>query len=420
MADTATTLNSMGFAKPAGQTRVVVAMSGGVDSSVTAAMLVEEGYEVIGITMQLYDHGVAMAAKGACCAGADIHDARQVAGRLDIPHYVLDYESLFQQQVMDDFADSYLAGHTPIPCVRCNQTVKFKDLLGMARDLGADCLATGHYVRRDMLEGQPVLRRGIDSDKDQSYFLFATTPEQLEFVRFPLGSLTKDETRALARKYQLSVSDKPDSQDICFVPNGRYGDVVRKLRPGAIEPGLIKHMDGRTLGTHNGVIDYTIGQRRGLGIGGRKGEGEDNAPLYVVAINAAQHEVIVGPQTALACHRVYLSDMNWVREGDGLLPADSREGRAGLVKLRNTAPATKARLFACSAVSADTNMGAETDADSNMGAGDRGDAVYLQLETPEFGIATGQAGVIYDGEDESRMLGGGWISKAPTTADSLA
>ena len=333
MADTATTLNSMGFAKPAAQTRVVVAMSGGVDSSVTAAMLVEQGYEVIGMTMQLYDHGVAMAAKGACCAGADIHDARQVAGRLDIPHYVLDYESLFQQQVMDDFADSYLAGHTPIPCVRCNQTVKFKDLLGMARDLGADCLATGHYVRRDMLDGQPVLRRGIDSDKDQSYFLFATTPEQLEFVRFPLGSLTKDETRALARKYQLSVSDKPDSQDICFVPNGRYGDVVRKLRPGAIEPGLIKHMDGRTLGTHNGVIDYTIGQRRGLGIGGRKGEGEDNTPLYVVAINAARHEVIVGPQTALACHRVYLSDMNWVRKGDGALPADTRRRARGTGKV---------------------------------------------------------------------------------------
>ena len=411
MADTATMLNSMGFAKPAAQTRVVVAMSGGVDSSVTAAMLVEQGYEVIGMTMQLYDHGVAMAAKGACCAGADIHDARQVAGRLDIPHYVLDYESLFQQQVMDDFADSYLAGHTPIPCVRCNQTVKFKDLLGMARDLGADCLATGHYVRRDMLDGQPVLRRGIDSDKDQSYFLFATTPEQLEFVRFPLGSLTKDETRALARKYQLSVSDKPDSQDICFVPNGRYGDVVRKLRPGAIEPGLIKHMDGRTLGTHNGVIDYTIGQRRGLGIGGRKSEGEDNTPLYVVAINAARHEVIVGPQTALACHRVYLSDMNWVHEGDGALPADGRGGRAVLVKLRNTAPASKALLFGCPASPADVDAGTD--------AGDRGNVVCVQLEAPEFGIATGQAGVIYDGEDESRMLGGGWISKAPTQADSL-
>ena len=407
MADTDTTLNSMGFAKPAAQTRVAVAMSGGVDSSVTAAMLVEQGYEVIGMTMQLYDHGVAMAAKGACCAGADIHDARQVAGRLDIPHYVLDYESLFRQQVMDDFANSYLAGHTPIPCVRCNQTVKFKDLLGMARDLGADCLATGHYVRRDMLDGKPVLRRGIDSNKDQSYFLFATTPEQLEFVRFPLGSLTKDETRALARKYQLSISDKPDSQDICFVPNGRYGDVVRKLRPGAIEPGLIKHMDGRTLGTHNGVIDYTIGQRRGLGIGGRKGEGEDNTPLYVVAINAAQHEVIVGPQIALACHQVYLSNMNWVREGDGALPADGREGRAVLVKLRNTAPATKARLFVCPAAPKDANVS------------DRVGAVRLQLEAPEFGVATGQAGVIYDGTDESQMLGGGWISKAPTQADSL-
>ena len=395
MADTATPLNSMGFAKPPGETRVVVAMSGGVDSSVTAAMLVEQGYEVIGMTMQLYDHGVAIAAKGACCAGADIHDARQVAGRLDIPHYVLDYESLFQQQVMDDFADSYLAGHTPIPCVRCNQTVKFKDLLGMARDLGADCLATGHYVRRDMLDGQPILRRGVDADKDQSYFLFATTAEQLAFVRFPLGHLTKEETRALARKYDLSVSDKPDSQDICFVPNGRYGDVVRKLRPGAIEPGLIKHIDGRVLGRHNGVIDYTIGQRRGLGIGGRKGEGEDNAPLYVVAIHAASHEVIVGPQSALAVEKVYLGEMNWVRCADSVMPADATEGRDVLVKLRNTAPASRARLF-------------------RKGS----DEVCLQLEKPEYGIATGQAGVIYDGQDDSHMLGGGWISKAPTKADS--
>ena len=402
MAEDITKLNSLGIAKPPAQTRVVVAMSGGVDSSVTAAMLVEQGYEVIGITMQLYDHGAAIAAKGACCAGADIHDARQVAGRLDIPHYVLDYESLFKQQVMDDFADSYLSGHTPIPCVRCNQTVKFKDLLGMARDLGADCLATGHYVRRDILDGQPILRRGIDRDKDQSYFLFATTPDQLDFVRFPLGSLTKDATRELARKYELSVSDKPDSQDICFVPNGRYGDVVRKLRPGAIEPGLIKHIDGSTLGTHKGVIDYTIGQRRGLGIGGRKSEAGaengDNAPLYVVAINASAHEVIVGPQTALACHEVYLSDMNWVRRSDGQAPANALEGREVLVKLRNTAPATKARL--------------------TLNAGEAG-KICLQLEAPEFGIATGQAGVIYDGEDESLMLGGGWISKAPTQADSL-
>ena len=395
MADKATPLNSMGFAKPPGETRVVVAMSGGVDSSVTAAMLVEQGYDVIGMTMQLYDHGVAIAAKGACCAGADIHDARQVAGRLDIPHYVLDYESLFQQQVMDDFADSYLAGHTPIPCVRCNQTVKFKDLLGMARDLGADCLATGHYVRRDMLDGQPILRRGVDADKDQSYFLFATTAEQLAFVRFPLGHLTKDETRDLARKYDLSVSDKPDSQDICFVPNGRYGDVVRKLRPGAIEPGLIKHIDGRVLGQHNGVIDYTIGQRRGLGIGGRKGEGEDNAPLYVVAIHAASHEVIVGPQSALAVEKVYLGEMNWVRIADSVMPADATEGRDVLVKLRNTAPASRARLFLKGS-----------------------DEICLQLEKPEYGIATGQAGVIYDGQDDSHMLGGGWICKAPTKADS--
>ena len=396
MADIATPLNSMGFAKPPGETRVVVAMSGGVDSSVTAAMLVEQGYEVIGITMQLYDHGAAIAAKGACCAGADIHDARQVAGRLDIPHYVLDYESLFKQQVMDDFADSYLSGHTPIPCVRCNQTVKFKDLLGMARDLGADCLATGHYVRRDILDGQPILRRGIDRDKDQSYFLFATTPDQLDFVRFPLGSLTKDATRALARKYELSVSDKPDSQDICFVPNGRYGDVVRKLRPGAIEPGLIKHIDGSTLGTHKGVIDYTIGQRRGLGIGGRKGQGEDNAPLYVVAINAASHEVIVGPHSALAVEKVYLGETNWVSGADSVMAANTAEGRSVLVKLRNTAPASLARLFLKGK-----------------------DEICLQLEKPEYGVATGQAGVIYDGQDNSHMLGGGWISKAPTKADSL-
>ncbi len=402
MAENIMKLNSLGIGKPPAQTRVVVAMSGGVDSSVTAAMLVEEGYEVIGITMQLYDHGEAMAAKGTCCAGADIHDARQVAGQLNIPHYVLDYESLFKQQVMDDFADSYLSGHTPIPCVRCNQTVKFKDLLSMARELGADCLATGHYVRRDIVEGQPILRRGIDRDKDQSYFLFATTPEQLDFVRFPLGSLTKKATRALAHKYGLSVSDKPDSQDICFVPNGRYGDVVRKLRPGAIEPGLIKHIDGSTLGTHRGVIDFTIGQRRGLGIGGRKSEmgseNEDNSPLYVVAINASAHEVIVGPQTALACHKVYLNGMNWMRRSDKQAAANALEGRQVLVKLRNTAPVAKARLM----VKADV-------------VGE----ICLQLESPEFGIATGQAGVIYHGEDESLMLGGGWISRAPTQADTF-
>ncbi len=383
-------LNSLGISKPVSETRVVVAMSGGVDSSVVAAMLKKEGYEVIGITLQLYDHGVAVQAKGACCAGADIHDARQVAARLDIPHYVLDYETLFKQQVMDDFADSYLAGHTPIPCVKCNQTVKFKDLLTTAKDLGANCLATGHYVQRQLLDGHACLRRGIDQQKDQSYFLFATTPEELDYLRFPLGSMTKDETRELAIKYELSVSDKPDSQDICFVPNGRYGDVVRRLRPGAITPGVIRHLDGRILGKHLGIVDYTIGQRRGLGIGGRKDEGEDNTPLYVVALDAEAHEVIVGPQHALACRDVYLDEVNW------LVPSfmdkwdENAQGIEVFVKLRNTAPASPARLFLNS-----------------------GRSAHLVLEKAEYGIATGQAGVIYDGSDASLMLGGGWISSAP-------
>ena len=383
-------LNSLGISKPVSETRVVVAMSGGVDSSVVAAMLKKEGYEVIGITLQLYDHGVAVQAKGACCAGADIHDARQVAARLDIPHYVLDYETLFKQQVMDDFADSYLAGHTPIPCVKCNQTVKFKDLLTTAKDLGANCLATGHYVQRQLLDGHACLRRGIDQQKDQSYFLFATTPEELDYLRFPLGAMTKDETRELAIKYELSVSDKPDSQDICFVPNGRYGDVVRRLRPGAITPGVIRHLDGRILGKHLGIIDYTIGQRRGLGIGGRKDEGEDNTPLYVVALDADAHEVIVGPQHALACRDVYLDEVNWLVPSLMDKRDENAQGIEVFVKLRNTAPASPARLFLNS-----------------------GRSAHLVLEKAEYGIATGQAGVIYDGSDASLMLGGGWISSAP-------
>ena len=397
-------LNSLGFAKAPAQTRVVVAMSGGVDSSVTAAILVEQGFEVIGITLQLYDHGVAVQAKGACCAGADIHDARMVASGLGIPHYVLDYESLFREQVVDDFVDSYLAGHTPIPCVRCNQTVKFRDLLATARELDADCLATGHYVRREMIDSTLCLQRAVDDSKDQSYFLFATTPEQLDYLRFPLGDMTKAETRRLAEKFSLAVSDKPDSQDICFVPSGRYADVVRKLRPGAIEPGIIRHLDGTVLGQHKGVIDYTIGQRRGLGIGGRKTDSKDNSPLYVVGINADKHEVIVGPQSALACSDVYLTEVNWISpELVDMAAAHTKDGLPVKVKLRNTAQAAPARLL-IKPDQSQISYGKAT--------------LRIALEAAEFGIAPGQAGVIYSGENDRLVLGGGWIAHAPTHASN--
>jgi tRNA-specific 2-thiouridylase len=383
-------MNSLGFAKAPADTRVVVAMSGGVDSSVTAALLHDQGYEVIGITLQLYDHGVAVQAKGACCAGIDIHDARTVSARLGIPHYVLDYESRFHDQVMQDFADSYLRGQTPIPCVRCNQTVKFTDLLATARDLGADCLATGHYVQRLETDRGVSLARGADPAKDQSYFLFATTPEQLAFLRFPLGGMSKEETRDLARRYGLVVSEKPDSQDICFVPNGRYGDVVRRLRPGAVDAGDIRHLDGTVLGRHNGVIDYTIGQRRGLGIGGRKDADESEGPLYVVGIDADSNTVLVGPQAALACREVHLHDVNWIN-------GQPEDGTRVLARLRNTAPTASARIYC----------------DRPQDA-----PLIIILDEPQFGIAAGQAAALYHGDDADILLGGGWISKAPLAADT--
>jgi tRNA-specific 2-thiouridylase len=328
--------------------------------------------------------------KGACCAGLDIHDARIVSARLGIPHYVLDYESRFHDQVMQDFADSYLRGETPIPCVRCNQTVKFTDLLATARDLGADCLATGHYAQRLETDCGVSLVRGADKAKDQSYFLFATTAEQLAFLRFPLGSMSKEETRSLARHYELVVSEKPDSQDICFVPNGRYGDVVRRLRPGVVDAGDIRHLDGTVLGRHNGVIDFTIGQRRGLGIGGRKDADESEGPLYVVSINPDSNTVFVGPREALACREVHLRGVNWIN-------GRPEDGAIVLARLRNTAPATRARIY-CEHPQAESAM--------------------IILDEPQFGIATGQVAALYYGQDANILLGGGWISKARLAAEN--
>jgi len=373
-------LNTLDIEDLPSDTRVVVAMSGGVDSSVTAALLAEAGYDVVGITLQLYDHGAATHRKGACCAGRDIHDARAVAARIGIPHYVLDYEQRFKEAVIDRFAESYVAGETPVPCVECNQAIKFRDLLATARELGAAVLATGHYVAsRRLPAGGRALYRARETERDQSYFLFATTRTQLDLLRFPLGDRTKAETRELARRFGLAVADKQDSQDICFVPSGRYADVIERLRPGAVGPGEIVDLNGRVLGRHDGIIHFTVGQRRGLGIAA-------GSPLYVVRLDAASRRVVVGPREALRTSRIRLRDVNWL--GD-IAISEAIERHAEIyVKVRSTRPPQAAWLHR------------HTEPDFEV-----------ELIGGEDGVSPGQACVFYDAADgQARVLGGGIIA----------
>ena len=372
-------LNSLDLEGRPQDTRVVVAMSGGVDSSVTAALLKAEGYDVVGVTLQLYDHGAAVHRKGACCAGQDIYDARNVAERIGIPHYVLDYEARFKEAVIDRFAESYVAGETPVPCVACNQSIKFLDLLETARSLGAQVMATGHYIAsRRLADGNRALYRAREAERDQSYFLFATTRDQLDMLRFPLGDLAKAETREIARRFGLAVADKHDSQDICFVPTGHYSDVIERLKPGAAEPGEIVDLDGHVLGRHDGIIHYTVGQRRGLGIA-------TGHPLHVVRLDAAARRVVVGPRDALRTRRILLRDVNWI--GDGALSEVLPRGRYEVfVKVRSTRAPQPAWLYG------------------------NGGRVEVELVEGEEGVSPGQACVFYDAPDgQARVLGGGFI-----------
>lgn len=368
--------------------RVVVAMSGGVDSSLVAALLKRQGYDVIGITLQLYDHGEATARKGACCAGQDIQDARRVADLIGIPHYVLDYERRFAEKVMFDFAESYIAGETPIPCVTCNQEIKFKDLLDMAIELGAEKLATGHYIRLEHTPAGPVLSRARDTDRDQSYFLYSTTRAQLERIMFPLGDMQKAEVRDLAHDLGLPVAGKSDSQDICFVPKGRYTDVIERLKPGALQAGDIVHVDGRRLGRHDGIINYTVGQRRGIRI-------PSHEPLFVIRLDAARNEVVVGPRQALETVSLLLKGVNWL--GDETLAEAAAGERALYVRVRSSQP-TQPAILTC-----------EEDG-----------SIKVIFAEGQQGIAAGQACVFYaDGSDEARVLGGGTIVRTFRSGDAM-